>query len=160
MLSLCVAMDKNKLIGCNNALPWHLPADLKHFRAVTMGKPIIMGHKTYESIGSPLQGRKNIILSRDQGLSIMGCQVLHHLQDLLAFSQQYEECVVIGGATIYEMLLPKVQRMYITWVHAELVGETYFPDYAPEQWQEIERQDFPADAKNAYPYSFTVLERH
>jgi len=92
-------------------------------------------------------------------LTIADCKVLHYLQDLLAFSEQYEESVVIGGATIYEMLLPKVQRMYITWVHAEFVGETYFPDYAPEQWQEIERQDFPADAKNAYPYSFTVLER-
>jgi len=159
MLSLCVAMDKNRLIGNDNALPWHLPADLKHFRAVTMGKPIIMGRNTYVSIGRPLPGRLNVVLSRHRNLSLAGCEVLHCLEDVLAFSQGYEECVVIGGARVYEMLLGKVERMYLTWIHATFVGDTYFPDYEPEQWQELERQDCQADAKNAYPYSFTVLER-
>lgn len=159
MLSLCVAMDKNRLIGNNNALPWHLPADLKHFRTVTMGKPIIMGRKTYESIGHPLPGRKNIVLSHNPTLTIAGCIVLHHLEDVLAFSKHYEESIVIGGATLYQKLLPNVQRMYVTWIHAQLVGDTHFPEYAPEQWQEINRQDYPADAKNAYPYSFTIQER-
>jgi dihydrofolate reductase len=159
MLSLCVAMDKNQLIGKNNTLPWHLPADLKHFRAITMGKPIIMGRKTFDSIGRPLPGRLNVVLTGNQELMLAGCQVLHHLEEVLAFSKQYEESVVIGGATVYAMLLPMVQRMYVTWVDAQCEGDTYFPDYAPKQWQEIERHDFSADANNGYPYSFTVLER-
>jgi len=159
MLSLCVAMDKNRLIGCENALPWHLPADLKHFRAVTMGKPIIMGRKTYESIGCPLPGRLNVILSRNPLLTLAGCQVLHRLDEVLAFSQQYEESVVIGGASIYDKLLPEVQRMYVTWVDGEFRGDTYFPQFEPEQWQEMERHVFPADAKNAYSYCFSLLER-
>ncbi len=159
MLTLCVAMDKNRLIGNNNALLWHLPADLKHFRAVTMGKPIIMGHKTYLSIGRPLPGRLNVVLSHDRNLSLAGCEVLHCLQDVLVFSQDYEECVVIGGASVYEMLLEKVERMYLTQIHATFVGDTYFPDYELVQWRVLERLDCQADAKNAYPYSFIVLER-
>ena len=156
MLSLCVAMDKRGLIGCNNALPWHLPADLKHFRAITMGKPIIMGRKTYESIGRPLPGRLNIVLSRDTKLSLAGCQVLHDFDELLAFTQNYEECVVIGGSSIYKRLLPMVERLYVTWVDGEFEGDCYFPDFQPEKWQEIERQEFSPDKDNLYPYSFTV----
>ncbi len=159
MLSLCVAMDKNRLIGCDNALPWHLPADLKHFRAVTMGKPIIMGRKTYESIGRPLPGRLNVILSRHPSLTKTGCEVLHSLDEVLAFSQQYEETVVIGGASVYDKLLPYVQRMYVTWVEGEFRGDTYFPQFDPEQWQEMDRQVFLADAKNPYPYCFSLLEK-
>lgn len=160
MLSLCVAMDKRRLIGCNNALPWHLPADLKHFRAITMGKPIIMGRKTYESIGRPLPGRLNIVLSRDTKLNLAGCQVLHDFDELLAFTQNYDESVVIGGRSIYKHLLSMVQKLYVTWVDGEFEGDCYFPDYQPNEWQEIKRQDFPADIHNPYPYSFTVLTRH
>jgi len=159
MLSLCVAMDQNQLIGHNNALPWYLPADLKHFRAITMGKPIIMGHKTYNSIGRPLQDRLNIVLSRNKNLMIAGCQVLHGIEEVLTLSKQYKESVVIGGTTLYQKLLPKVQRMYVTWIHAEFVGDTYFPDYHSEKWQEVERINYPADEHNIYPYSFTVLMR-
>jgi len=159
MLSLCVAMTSNRLIGQNNHLPWHLPADLKHFRAITMGKPIIMGRKTYDSIGHPLPGRLNVVLTYQHNLTLTNCHILHHLDEVLAFEKQYEESMVIGGATIYQMLLPYIQRMYITWVHAELEGDTYFPDYYPEQWQEIERQSYSTDIKHAYSYSFVVLER-
>mgnify|MGYP003574238933 FL=1 len=159
MLSLCVAMTQNQLIGQNNRLPWHLPADLKHFRAITMGKPIIMGRKTHESIGRPLPGRLNVVLTHQQNLTLTNCYVLHHLEEILAFEKQYEESMVIGGATIYKMLLPYTQRMYITWVHAELGGDTYFPEYFPEQWQEIDRQYYSADTTHAYSYSFVVLER-
>lgn len=159
MLSLCVAMDQNRLIGCGNALPWHLPADLKHFQALTMGKPIIMGRKTYESIGYPLPGRYNIILTHNPHLTITGCQVLHQLDEVLALSQQYEESIVIGGAAVFKAFLPKIQRMYITWVHTQSRGDTYFPDYLIEQWQLIEKKDFPADSRHAHPYSFTVLTR-
>jgi dihydrofolate reductase len=150
-------MDKNKLIGNNNALPWHLPADFKHFRAVTMGKPIIMGRKTHESIGCPLPGRLNVVLSRHRNLSIAGCKVLHCIEDVLALSEDYEECVVIGGAKLYELLLGDVQRMYVTWVHAAFVGDVYFPDYECDQWHEIERQNYQADALNPYRYSFVQL---
>jgi dihydrofolate reductase len=160
MFSLCVAMDKRNLIGCNNALPWHLPADLKHFRAITMGKPIIMGRKTYESIGHPLSGRLNIVLSKDPKLSLVGCQVLHNLDELLTFTQDYKESVVIGGRSIYKLLLPMVQRLYVTWVDGEFEGDCYFPNYQPHKWQEIEKQDFPANTLNPYPYSFTVLTRY
>lgn len=159
MLSLCVAMDQNRLIGCGNTLPWYLPADLKHFRALTMGKPVIMGRKTYESIGHPLPGRYNIILTHNPYLTFPGCQVLHQLDEVLALSQQYPESIVIGGAAIYETFLPKIQRMYITWVHTHSKGDTYFPDYPVEQWQLIEKKDYPANSHNAHPYSFTVLTR-
>jgi dihydrofolate reductase len=153
-------MAKRRLIGYNNALPWYLPADLKHFRAITMGKPIIMGRKTYESIGRPLPGRLNIVLSRNAKLSLPGCQVLHDFDELLAFTQAYEESVVIGGSSVYKLLLPMVQRLYVTWVDGEFQGDSYFPDYQAEKWQEIERQDFPADNLNLYPYSFRVLNRY
>ncbi|MBE9563341.1 MAG: dihydrofolate reductase, partial [Proteobacteria bacterium] len=141
MLTLCVAMDENGLIGKDNNLPWHLPADFKHFRTITMGKPIIMGHKTYESIGHPLTGRTNIIISRNLDLTIIGCQVLNNLDAVLKFSQSNTEAVVIGGMEIYKILLPYVQKMYITRIHAKFAGDTYFPTYKSEQWQEIERQD-------------------
>ncbi|MDM8565430.1 dihydrofolate reductase [Candidatus Halobeggiatoa sp. HSG11] len=157
MLTICVAMDENGLIGKNNTLPWHLPADLKHFRAITMGKPIVMGHRTYKSIGHPLNGRTNIVISRNQNLTIAGCQVLNSLDAVLKLSQSYTETVVIGGMTIYKILLPYVQKMYITKIHAKFDGDTYFPDYKPEQWQEVERQDL-VDEK--YSYSFITLRKN
>lgn len=159
MLTLCVAMDRNRAIGYRNALPWHLPADLKHFKSITWGKPIIMGRKTYESIGRPLPGRTNIVLTR-QSHNFTDCLQFQQLEAVLKFSQQVEECVVIGGASIYRLLLPYVQKMYITLVDSECQGDTYFPDYQAEQWQEIERQNFAADKRHAYAYSFTVLKRY
>ena len=159
MLTLCVAMDENDLIGINNSLPWYLPADLKHFRTITMGKPIIMGRKTYESIGHPLKGRLSIIISRNPNLTINNCQIFNKLEEILDFSHNYDEAIVIGGMAIYTMLLPYVQRMYITRIHAKFTGDTYFPEYETKQWQEIERQNYPADKKNNYSYSFTILER-
>ncbi|MFK5970364.1 MAG: dihydrofolate reductase [Candidatus Marithrix sp.] len=159
MLTLSVAMDENGLIGTNNNLPWYLPADLKHFRTITMGKPIIMGRKTYESIGHPLKGRLSIIVSNNPNLTINNCQVFNRLDEILEFSHNYNEAIVIGGVAIYTMLLPYVQRMYITRIHAKFTGDTYFPEYPAEQWQEIERQNCPADEKNHYSYSFTILER-
>ena len=159
MLTLCVAMDENGLIGSNNSLPWHLPADLKHFRTITMGKPIIMGRKTHESIGHPLKGRLNIIVSNNHNLTINNCQIFNDLETVLNFSNNYNEAIVIGGMAIYTMLLPYVQRMYITRIHAKFTGDTYFPEYITKQWQEIERQDYQSDEKNIYSYSFTTLER-
>ncbi|MDM8569534.1 dihydrofolate reductase [Thiotrichales bacterium HSG1] len=159
MLTLCVAMDENGLIGKDNALPWYLPADLKNFRAITMGKPIIMGRKTYESIGHPLAGRTNIVISRNPKLTIAGCQVLNNLDAVVRFSQSNTEAVVIGGMKIYKMLLPYVQKMHITEIHSKFIGDTYFPDYIPKQWQEVERRNNLPDEKNNYSYSFLCLER-
>ena len=123
MLSLIVAMDKNSLIGNKNNLPWYLPADLKHFKQITLGKPIIMGHKTYKSIGHPLPERLNIILSRDKSLKIKGCQLLHQISEVLILNQQYSETIVIGGAEIYQQLFPHIQRIYMTQIHAEFAGD-------------------------------------
>ncbi len=159
MLTLCVAMDENGLIGNNNSLPWYLPADLKHFRTITMGKPIIMGRKTHESIGHPLKGRLNVIISNNPDLIIDNCQIFNNLDKILNFSDKYNEAIVIGGMAIYTMLLPYVQRMYITRIHAKFTGDTYFPEYIAEQWQEIYRQNYLPDEKNHYSYSFTTLER-
>jgi dihydrofolate reductase len=152
-------MDNNRVIGYQNRLPWHLPADLKHFRTITMGKPIIMGHKTYNSIGHPLPGRLNVILTHNSALTIAGCHILHSLAEVLTFAKSYEEIVIIGGAQTYQLLLPYVQRMYITQIHTTVKGDTHFPNYSPFQWQEIARQDFHADSQNIYPYSFTTVER-
>lgn len=159
MLSLCVAMDENRLIGSNNALPWHLPADLKHFRNITMGKVIIMGRKTYESIGHALPGRLNIVLTYNRNFTLENCTVMHTIKEVLSFSKDYDESVLIGGAKIYESFLPQIQRMYITRIHAKFVGDTYFPDYKSNQWREIEKQTYLADQKNSYNYTFAVLER-
>lgn len=159
MLSLCVALDENALIGNNNALPWHLPADLKHFRNITMGKPIIMGRKTYESIGHALPGRLNIVLTNNINFNLDNCTVMHTIKEILSFSKKYNESVVIGGAKLYESFLPQVQRMYITRIHAEFIGDTYFPNYDSTEWREIQKQTYLADKKNSYNYSFSILER-
>ncbi|WP_216092555.1 dihydrofolate reductase [Candidatus Marithrix sp. Canyon 246] len=159
MLNLCVATDENGLIGNNNALPWHLPADLKHFRKITMGKPIIMGRKTYESIGHALPGRLNIVLTNNINFSLDNCTVMHTIKEILSFSKDYDESVVIGGAKLYESFLPQIQRMYITRIHAEFIGDTYFPNYDSTEWREIQKQTYLADQKNSYNYSFSILER-
>lgn len=159
MLSLCVAMDENGLIGSNNALPWHLPADLKHFRKMTIGKPIIMGRKTYESIGHALPERLNIVLTNNRKFSLENCTVMHTIKEVLSFTKDYDESVVIGGAKLYESFLPQIHRMYITRIHAEFVGDTYFPDYQSSEWREIEKQTYLADEKNSYNYSFSTLIR-
>jgi dihydrofolate reductase len=152
-------MDRNGVIGSGGALPWHLPADLKHFRTLTMGKPIIMGRRTHESIGRPLPGRENVVLTRDPDYRAPGCTVLHSVEAVLARFADAAEIVVAGGADIYRALLPHAARIYLTRVHTEAAGDTHFPDYDPGAWDEIERQEFPADEKNRFACSFSVLER-
>lgn len=157
MLSMIVAMDQRGLIGKHNRLPWHLPADLKHFRRLTWGKPIIMGRKTFESIGKPLPKRDNIVLTQNPHFASQGCRVIADLATVLTFSQHHPESFIIGGASVYQQFLPYVQRLYITWIHAEFNGDTYFPHFDPKYWQEIARQDF---ADNPYAYSFVVYQPH
>ncbi len=159
MLSFIVAMDRNRLIGNNNQLPWHLPADLSHFKQTTMGKPILMGRKTWESIGRPLPGRLNIVLTRTPGLEIDGVEVVHSLPQALALLEPAAELMVIGGSGIYQMLLDKVERIYLTQVDAEFEGDCWFPEIDMGQWQESEVVVHPADEKNRYDCRFITLQR-
>jgi len=159
IISLIAAMDRNRLIGNNNQLPWHLPADFAHFKSVTMGKPIIMGRKTYESIGKPLPGRINIVLSRNPDLQIEGVICVSSFEDAVAAVHDADEVMVIGGSSIYEMLLPKANRMYLTYVDAEFEGDAWFPDFDSAQWQQKDSVVHQADDKNLYNCRFVTLER-
>jgi len=159
LISLIVAMDDNGVIGANGRLPWHLSADLKHFKSVTMGKPIIMGRKTYESIGQPLPGRENIVLTRDRSFKAEGCTVLHDMDELMAHCRYQEEIMIMGGADLYRQFLDQAELIYLTEVHTRVEGDTFFPHYNPSIWEEVARQDFQADESNDYDYSFVVLKR-
>ena len=159
MISLIVAMDRNGLIGRDNGLPWHLPADLKHFKATTLGKPVVMGRKTYESIGRPLPGRHNIVVSRNPEFDAPGCTVVHSASAAIAAAGDVEEVMIIGGAQLYTELLPYTQRIYLTRVDAEFNGDAWFPELDAEAWNEISRVDCAADEKNDYACSFLILER-
>jgi len=159
MISLIAAMAPNRVIGVNNTLPWHLPADFKHFKSVTMGKPILMGRKTYESIGRPLPGRKNIIITNNTSYSADGCIVVNGIDEALAQVQDDAEVMVIGGASFYQLALPIAQRIYLTIIHHEFEGDAHFVTLDKTIWNEIDRVDCEPDAKNQYPYSFLTLER-
>ena len=152
-------MADNRVIGKNNALPWHLPADLKHFKQLTMGKPIVMGRKTFESIGKPLPGRTNIIVTRDTSYIAEGCVVVHSLDEALSIAKEQEEAMVIGGAKLFEQILPLAERIYLTEIHQEFDGDTHFPDLNKDEWSECERSTHGPDECNQYAYSFIVLER-
>jgi dihydrofolate reductase len=158
-VSLIAAMAENRVIGRANQLPWRLSADLQHFKALTMGKPILMGRKTWESIGRPLPGRTGIVITRDAAYTAEGCQVVHSLQQALQAARDHEEIMVIGGAELYRQTLDMADRLYLTLVKAEVEGDAWFPDIAYEQWQEIERESHRGDDKNEHDYDFVVLER-
>lgn len=158
-LAIIVATDLNGLIGKDNDLPWRLSADLHYFRQITMGKPIIMGRRTHESIGRPLPGRENIIITSDQDYQAEGCTVMHSLQSALQHCEQHQEVMIMGGASLYQQCLPLADKIYLTQVDAELSGDTWFPEWDKTQWQCISQQDHPADENNDYPYSFMVYER-
>lgn len=152
-------MDRNRLIGRGNALPWRLPADLKHFKAVTLGKPVLMGRKTYESIGRPLPGRHNIVVSRNADFSAPGCTVVSSTDAALQAAGDAPEIMIIGGAQLYVELLPRVQRVYLTRIDAAFDGDAWFPMLDSHAWREVERSDHGADEANPFGYSFLVLER-
>lgn len=164
-VAMIVAMAQNRVIGRNNELPWHLPNDLKYFKACTMGKPIIMGRKTFESIGRPLPGRSNIVVTRDTQWSAPGVEVVHDLDTALALGNRLaqtaglEELMVIGGEQIYRACLPRAGVLYVTEVHAEVAGDAYFPEWSVAQWQERHRESFKAGGDNPYDYSFVTYRR-
>ncbi len=166
-ISLIAAIDRGRVIGMDNAMPWHMPADLKHFKRITLGKPVVMGRKTFDSIGRPLPGRTNIIVTRDPHYYAEGCVVVCSIEQALQAAgvagalppATSEEVMVIGGANLFEQLLPRATRIYLTEIKADFAGDSYFPVLPPGHWLERERQDHPADTSNPHPYSFVVLER-
>jgi len=157
-LSLVVAMDRGRLIGRDGGLPWHLPNDLRRFRAITMGKPLIMGRRTHESIGRPLPGRRNIVLSRVADFIAPGCDVLPSLDAALDSIDPADEAMVIGGAAVYREALPLAGRIYLTEVDAHLDGDVRFPCLDDRDWREIAAEPCARDEHHAYAYSFRILE--
>ncbi|HWY25472.1 MAG TPA: dihydrofolate reductase [Nevskia sp.] len=157
-LTLVVAVSENGIIGRDGGLPWRLPEDLRHFRRLTLGNTVLMGRKTFESLGKPLEGRANWVLSRDPAYAPAGARVFRDLDAALAAEPQ-GALLVIGGAELYRQTLPHAQRLELTRVHANVEGDTQFPHYDPAQWRETARQDHAADERHAHAYSFLTLDR-
>jgi len=158
MISLIWAQDENRLIGSGGQLPWRLPADMAWFKKNTMGKPILMGRKTFDSIGRPLPGRTNIVIT-SQKLNIEGCMIAHSLGEAIAVAGEAEELMVMGGAQIYKLALSQASRLYITQIHAVFKGDTYFPPFDASEWREIFHEHHEPAEKNMHPYSFRIMER-
>jgi dihydrofolate reductase len=156
-ISLVVAMDEADLIGRDGALPWRLPEDLRHFRRLTLGKTILMGRKTWDSLGKPLDGRRNWVLSRDPAFRPPGAEVFATLDEALARGE--EELVVIGGAELYRQTLPLARTLHLTRVHARVDGDTTFPAWSPADFRQTAIEHHPADARHAHAFSFITLER-
>lgn len=160
IISLIWAMDENRLIGVENRLPWKLPADMKWFRRHTLGKPIIMGRKTFDSFGGrALPERSNIVVTRDKNYQADGALVVYSIEEALQAAGDAEEVMIIGGASFYEQLLPRAERLYITQVHGKFEGDAWFPEFEMDEWQEVTREDHTADEKNAYDCTFLRFER-
>jgi dihydrofolate reductase len=158
MISLVVAMGTNRVIGRDGRLPWRMPGDMKRFREVTMGKAIIMGRVTYESIGRPLDGRHNIVVTRDRDYPAQGCTIVNSIEEALDAAGK-GEVMIIGGALLYEQLLPKADRIYLTLIDAEFVGDSYFPEISAAYWSQVSLEICSADDRNPHNYAFMVLER-
>lgn len=164
-LALIAAMAQNRVVGIDNKLPWHLPEDLKYFKRITTGKAVIMGRKTYESIGRPLPNRTNIVITRSTEFSAPGIEVVNSLDAAIELAENVslinavDEVMVIGGAQIYEAALPQADRLYLTHVHANVEGDAYFPDVDMSQWNELGREDYDASETNPYNYSFVVYDK-
>jgi dihydrofolate reductase len=164
-LSLICAMAENRVIGRNNSLPWHLSEDLKYFKRTTMGNSIIMGRKTWESIGRVLPGRTNIVITSDSEYVAAGARVVHSLDEALrlansiAYIDGSEEAFIIGGAELYKTAMPMADRFHLTRVHAEVDGDTYLGEFDESGWKEVSREDFSHNETNPYDYSICVLEK-
>lgn len=162
LISLIVAMDQNHLIGANESLPWRLPDDMKWFVEKTMGKPVIMGRKTYDSIPArfkPLHGRTNIIITRNPHYQAPGCTVVHSLAEAVAAAGDVPELIIGGGAQIYAESLPLANQIYLTLVGGKFAGDTYFPTFDRTEWHELFRQEHPADERHAYHFTWLILAR-
>jgi dihydrofolate reductase len=159
-LAIVAAVAANGVIGRDQQLPWQLPADLQHFKAVTIGKPILMGRRTFASIGRALPGRRNLLLTRTvERVPVAGIEVVRTLDEAIDRCAGVEELCVIGGAEVYRAALPRATRLYLTRVHADVAGDVLFPPLDLRDWQEVARSEHPADARHEYSMSFTTLER-
>ena len=158
-ISIVVAISENNAIGKDNQLLWHLPADLKHFKNITTGHTIIMGRKTYDSIGKPLPNRRNIIITRQKDLNLEGVEVVNSLEEALSLSKDEEEVFIIGGAEIYKQSIAVSHRIYLTRIHQEFEADAFFPELDDESWKEVEKVDHLPDEKNKFAYTFSTLER-
>lgn len=158
-IAFVVAYDRKRVIGKNGALPWRLPDDMRHVKAVTMGKPLIMGRRTWDSIGRPLPGRTSIVLTRDPDFRCDGCLIARTPDEALKLAGAAPEIIVFGGGRVFEEFLSRVDRIYLTEVDADVGGDTYFPPLDPGDWQVVEAVEHPSDARHPYDFSFLTLDR-
>lgn len=157
-VSIIVAVSENNVIGQGKSLPWHISADMKHFKRLTMGKPVVMGRKTFQTLKQPLSGRKNIILTRQEDFATPGCTVVHSLEEALEVTEEAEEIMIAGGAAVYRLALPVADRIYMTRIHASFNGDTFFPAWNRQTWREVEREDHP-DTDEEYTFSYITYEK-
>lgn len=158
-LSLIAAMGENRVIGCRGALPWRLPADLQYFRETTWGHPVIMGRLTWDSVGRPLKGRRNLVVSRRPDFHAEGAEVCSSFSEALERVRNEEEVFVVGGSQIYALALPVADRIHLTLIHAEFDGDTWFPRFEGREWELVSQDDRPTDDDHAYAFSFLIYER-
>lgn len=158
-LTLVVAASDNHVIGREGDLPWHIPEDLKRFRRLTWGKPLLMGRRTFEAIGRPLPGRRNIVISRQPGLEIQGCEVVPTVSDAVALVSDHPEVMVIGGGEIYRALLPRADRIEMTRVHANVTGDTFFPELDPQKWELVASEERAAGEESAVRITYQTFAR-
>ncbi|MCW0504247.1 type 3 dihydrofolate reductase [Aeromonas piscicola] len=161
-ISMIAAMAHDRVIGLDNQMPWHLPADLAHFKRVTLGKPVLMGRKTFESIGRPLPGRRNLVISRNPDYQADGVEVVDSVEAalaLLADGQAVDELMVIGGGHLYGQLLPRADSLYLTRIDLAVAGDTRFPAFEEDEWHCVERESHEPDEKNPHPYCFETWQR-
>ena len=159
IISIIVAMGNNRVIGAKNTLPWKLPADMEHFRQLTTGKPIIMGQKTFESIGKALPGRTNIVLTLDKNFQASDCIIAHSIEEALETAKDFPEVMICGGVSIYRQFLPLADRMYLTLIEGDFGGDAFFPEFDWNDWKVVERVENKPDTNNPYKYSFITLQR-
>ena len=159
LLSIICAMDKNRLIGKNNQLPWHLPADLAFFKQSTLGKPVVMGRNTFESIGKPLPGRQNIVVTSNPEWQASGCDVATSIDGAIELAMSADEIMLIGGASLYEQTIDIVDKLYLTLIDFEFEGDTWFPEYRPDQWAIESIVENTPDTKNQYSFTFVNFLR-
>ncbi|MFA0053842.1 type 3 dihydrofolate reductase [Vibrio echinoideorum] len=158
IISMIAAMANNRVIGKDNQMPWHLPADFAWFKRSTMGKPVVMGRKTYDSIGRPLPGRLNVVISRDESLEIEGVTTVTSIEKALALVSDVDEVMIIGGGSIYESCLPKADKLYLTYIDFAVDGDTQFPEWG-EGWKQSFSETYQSDEKNKHNMEFVILER-
>lgn len=158
-IAFVVAHDRRGVIGKDGKLPWRLPDDMRHVRELTVGKPLIMGRRTFESIGRPLPDRTNIVMTSDPSFRCDGCLVARSSQEALALAGPAPEVIIFGGAGVFADFLPRADLIYLTEVEADVGGDTYFPRLDPKDWREVERRAHPADARHPYPFAYVTLER-